>query len=382
MAEVTPPVETSEGESWIILRSPVILMDLPVPYRWEVTRRHPYYLRFWNLAHQSVAEPSTDPEEGALQESAVGILRAIGVTGDPPHPGSSAASLSADALSQIWESGAISPLTFRGLVGMLLADLPPELRQAVGELLTAGTSADADEEQERYERLLALTRLSHPALDRYPNRPVVGINLQAPQRVITEAIERLTRHWKEEQEIPERRRRDDKLEKYLAVWDLREGWAGDHYENTQEHTLHEIALQQRLPLGTVANRYRSAFRLIVGRDYTWERWARVLGFLKLADAVDPKDLHRLTARGSPRIRQPRLVPETVLGTSIENLSRPPVNTAGISDPEIALVDVILDIQALLAQDLSNAEIAHRLELNHPAALELIEAYRQRRADGL
>src|SRR5262245_54783249 len=117
--------ETSK-ESWIVTRPRSILMDLPVAFRWEVTRRHPCYLRFWELAHRRHTDPGTDPQQLALEESAVAILLAIGVSGDPPPPGSSPESLGA-GLGQAWESGAVAPVTFRGLVGMLLADLPADL---------------------------------------------------------------------------------------------------------------------------------------------------------------------------------------------------------------------------------------------------------------
>jgi hypothetical protein len=111
--------EMEAGESWLLPRPAVLLQDLPVTYQWEVTRRHPYYLRFWNLAHCSYQQPSSDPGQSDLEKSAVLVLHALGVTGDPPPPGTSAASLSTGGLSPAWKGGAIAPLTFRGLVGLL-----------------------------------------------------------------------------------------------------------------------------------------------------------------------------------------------------------------------------------------------------------------------
>src|SRR5262249_42963004 len=162
--------------------------------------------------------------------------------GDPPPPGSSPESLGA-GLGQAWESGAVAPVTFRGLVGMLLADLPPDLLLQVGRLLQeCGTAAEQGPD-EKYRSVMDLYALRHPALDGFPGRPVVGVNVDAPQRTITEALEQFTRQWKQQQGIPERRRRDDKLAEYLAVWDLREGWRQDHYDSSQEQTLLEIAQQ-------------------------------------------------------------------------------------------------------------------------------------------
>jgi hypothetical protein len=33
--------------SWLLLRPPAATLSLPLEYRWEFTRRHPYYLQFW-----------------------------------------------------------------------------------------------------------------------------------------------------------------------------------------------------------------------------------------------------------------------------------------------------------------------------------------------
>ncbi|HTU21383.1 MAG TPA: hypothetical protein VMG10_25315 [Gemmataceae bacterium] len=54
--------QTAE-ESWIIPRPPAQLMDLPVNLRWEVSQRHPYYLRFWHLTHQLHQQLASDPQQ-------------------------------------------------------------------------------------------------------------------------------------------------------------------------------------------------------------------------------------------------------------------------------------------------------------------------------
>src|ERR1700719_3360574 len=97
----------STGESWFVPRPARLLLDLPVTYRWEVTRRHPYYLRFWDLARLHLQQPSEDPVGHGLGQSAVLILQAIGVSADPPHPGTSAQDLGAFSLGKAWECGAV-----------------------------------------------------------------------------------------------------------------------------------------------------------------------------------------------------------------------------------------------------------------------------------
>jgi hypothetical protein len=380
--EEVPSAQTVE-EPWFIPRPSILLMDLPVNLRWEVTRRHPYYLRFWHLAHQHHQQPATDPQQRALEESAVLVLRAIGVSDDPPPPAASAESLGAGSLSSGWESGAVAPVTFRGLAGMLLADLPPEARLELGHFLTASAAPAEDPSSQRYQFLSELHRLRHAAFDASPNRPVVGINVNAPQRVVVQAVEELVRRWKEESGVPERRRRDDKLQDYLAVWDLREGWVSDHYDSLREQTLRQIAQQLKAPTSTVANRYRSAFRMIIGCEYAPERWARVLGFLKVAEWLGPEELPRRTLRRPWRDRQRRAVPESVLqapGAGREAAGL--LNTLAVSDAEIAYVDLVLDIQELQAKGRSNAEIVAVLELTSPDAEQMLDYLRQRQQDRL
>ena len=370
------------GESWLVPRPAVLLQDLPVACQWEVTRRHPNYLRFWELAHRSHQQPSGDLAQGELEKSAVLVLLAIGVSGDPPPPGASAASLGRGGLSPAWDRGAIAPLTFRGLVGLLLASLSPEALVQVGQfLLTAGQPAE-NGQQHTYQALLELQRLPHPALNTLPNRPVFGVNVNAPSRVILEAVEQQVRQWKQQQDVPERRRRDDKLDEYLLVWDLREGWAEDHYDGSREQTLRQIATQQGIPLSTVANRYRSAFRLIVGREYAPALWARVMAPVKLHPWLVPEALPRRTLSRPWRDRQPRLVPAAVLHPPGDSAGANPVlNTAGISQNEIACAELVWDIQSLIACGRSDAAILAELELS-AASQEMISSLRARQHDTL
>jgi hypothetical protein len=83
-SETSPP---SGGEPWFISRPAEILLDLPFAARWEVTRRHPYYLRFWEIARRHYLEPSSDPDQRGLEKSAAHLLLAtLGVRTAPPPP--------------------------------------------------------------------------------------------------------------------------------------------------------------------------------------------------------------------------------------------------------------------------------------------------------
>ena len=97
----------------IVSRPPFQLRSLPIRYRWEVTRRHPYYQNFWLIAR---AHHRREPIDHAVDELfgqvVVLIFEAIGVTGEPPDPGTEFAELGEADLQSGWLSGAVHPITF------------------------------------------------------------------------------------------------------------------------------------------------------------------------------------------------------------------------------------------------------------------------------
>ena len=80
----SPANSTTGG---IVCRPPFQLRSLPIRYRWEVTRRHPYYQLWWEPAraqHRNL--PTEHPAEIYLRQGAVTILATIGISGEPPDP--------------------------------------------------------------------------------------------------------------------------------------------------------------------------------------------------------------------------------------------------------------------------------------------------------
>ena len=125
---------TSQGLG-IVTRPPFQLRSLPIRFRWEATRRHPYYQDWWQPARKRNLESAPeDPIEELLQTAAVGILACIGVVGEPPDPALSFEELEADRLRPGWLSGAVQPITIRGLIGLLLALLPKATLAEIGYL--------------------------------------------------------------------------------------------------------------------------------------------------------------------------------------------------------------------------------------------------------
>ncbi len=80
--------EDQSGQSLGMVPRPRFhLRSLPIRYRWEATRRHPYYQNCWRLARAHYQnDPAEHPAEPFLRQAAVAFLAAIDVSGAPPDP--------------------------------------------------------------------------------------------------------------------------------------------------------------------------------------------------------------------------------------------------------------------------------------------------------
>lgn len=99
----------------ILVRPAGQLRSLPVRYRWEVTRRHPYYLETWDKAYREIS--NEDEVAANLQMAHQAILGAIGISRPVVPPGTSFDSLIAhvDGPTPGWLTGSVQPLSMRGL---------------------------------------------------------------------------------------------------------------------------------------------------------------------------------------------------------------------------------------------------------------------------
>lgn len=351
-----------------------VVNQLPVGFRWEFTRRHPYYLQFWQPARELREQPCTDEAIRALQEAASLILTAVNVAENesPPNPRHDFAMLGADVIGSAWEGSAVAPAMIRTLAHMLLLVLPKEERAQLGRLLCDSAAYESCDKalMDSFHRRLA--SLPGDIWKSFPNAPIVSFNLQAPQRAITEAVETLVRRWKQEQGITETRRRDDKLDEYLAVWDLREGWADGAYDVTQEKKFHEIAAQLRVPLPTIQSRYQAAFKILTGHDYQPELWIRLFGPIKLSRVNDPNGNSRLARYRPWRTRNRRPVSESVLLPGRRDGDNPRfLENAGITRSNIGLVDLQLDVQDLIERGQTDDQIRQTLDPDRELPRELL-----------
>ena len=308
------------------------------------------------------------------------MLQQINFTGDPLPPQRGNEMFVDDELASFWMDGAISPIRVRTLVTNMFACLPPETLQAVGELLIRGAAVDR-KSQEAYLLVQDMSKGKYPHFDDLFPELMININPRAPQRAIIRAVDDLVRSYKEKHGISETRRRDDRFDEYIAVWDLREGWANGQYDCQREKLFKQIAEEVRRPLQTVVNQYNSAFRLIFGHDYSPEAWFNGVGLLKYLELIGG-GLARITKMRPKQTRRPREVPESTLqskkpacadnddgddhggGTAYQTATP---QAANLGDIELAM-----DLQSLISRGYTNSQILTELDIQSE---ELVNYFR-------
>ncbi|MCH8044526.1 MAG: hypothetical protein IID44_12490 [Planctomycetes bacterium] len=217
-----------EGQPMTFPRPQGQLHDFPMEYRWEVTRRHPYYLVFWceaRLYHQR--EMGSDPEQGFLRHAAMLMLGLIGVNGEPVSPGTSFEDLGGCKIDPAFLSGAVQPMTLQAVSVMLINSLPPAERAVLGAILTTSGESeyaivgdDAARSEQKRQALGRLAQMSSGALDSYPDAPLFYIHLGASLRSIERDLKNVVQRRKQRQGITERRVHTKKLPSSMIPDDM------------------------------------------------------------------------------------------------------------------------------------------------------------------
>ncbi len=321
-----------------VARPPYQLRSLPIPIRWEVTRRHPYYLMFWKTARRHIRGEFTENSvESLMGQAACTFLTTIGVSGEPIDPGTSFEDLGEDELHKAWMSGAVHPITCRGLVGLLLAALPKETLGKLGDILKQASCDDPEDGRPHLiEAFQLLQQANNAGFDDYVDEPIVSVNPAASAGQITTAIGEMLNDWKSERDLSERRDRSDKYPKYLEVWDLREGWTGSDYDPLAEQTFQEIAQAIGESPSTVSKHYRRAFELITGHPYRPGLWYRIVMPHKIGIlGFEESPVSRRRPSTSPS-RAP--VPESRLGVDLDVIASSRGPTDSTSGQEVSGAD--------------------------------------------
>ena len=380
------PTNDSRDKSFVVARPEGQLAMLPLEYRWEATRRHPYYLVFWENAGRYFRNvvPQND-EERLLWRAAALILDTIGVNAEPADPALSFSQIGAADLNPAWLSGAVQPMTLRGMVFTLLNALPPAERGAVAAVFQSSirpedgvVGDDARKSLQARKAMMIMSQMPGPIFDSYPDVPLCYLNPEASQRTIVGDVENLVSYWKRRRHIAERRVRTDKFRSYLTVWDSREGWDGGRYDRSREKGLTEIGQEVRMPVSTVMNQYRSAFELITGHTFSVDLWRRLFGPLKFSSlfaAASDSWSNPIRRRLQSPVGRP--VPESVVSPGdVESRSGGVVRNEAVTDPATQESDLLLDIEELIRAGRTDDQIVAELELTDPALV----AYLRTRLD--
>lgn len=345
-----------DGTLGIVRRPTNQLRAFSAKNRWELTRRHPYYLHHWRAARPTPSiDFANDPDECMFHRLAMTYIGAIGVANETVDPQLEFHEFSgAGSQATAWLYGTAHPLTCRAIFSLLVAVLPAETLARIGQLLceSFGTGTVSD----RPAALLQLANLEDPALKGYPDEPFLSVSPAASVRELQRDIPIALTPWRERSGVKQHRDRSDQVDKYLQIWDQREGWSGGRYVNSNERTLRQIAAERRLSISTVSNRYRSAFEMITGHPYSPATWLKVFGPIKFCDLL-------ADTVGSVALRRPLVSPtrSAVPDRTISGADRSSIveSLSSTCDDQI-LADLRIDISDQLCSGKSFIQICRSL----------------------
>jgi len=162
----------------------------------------------------------------------------------------------------------------------------------------------------------------------------------------------------------------------LESWDLREGWTGKRYDSSQEKTFDEVARLQKMPLSTVVNRYRAAFQMVTGREFSAELWIRLFGILRLGEpAANFAKRVKIQLGLDAEASSPVMVPDAVVGSRSNESHEMGISELGSAvESQIDYQDLVIDLKELIEKGLSDKEIADRMDIPD---LENIADFRRR-----
>jgi hypothetical protein len=384
------PDPSPDSERGLVYRPAGQLHDYPIDVRWEVSRRHPYYLGFWELASRywrnELSDHSGDEWLGKL---AAVMLQTIGIHGEPISPNSDAKALSEGDYDLSFLTGSVQPVTMRAIVTMLLSALPTREQQAVSKLLSMASDdehrVEKDDESrtlQKYNAQMELLKIPSKALDSTPASPLFLVHLGASLRSIVRDTQSQVRAWKKKRNIGTCKVHTEILTEYLRVWDMREGWMGSGYDRSRELSLAKVTTRLKTgAISTTANRYRSAFQMISGHKFSPELWWRLFGPLQFPElCVDSTAVLSAPLRRRLRSPVPRPAPESMVSPrrkEDESQASGVVECGATARDDVDLRILVMDLEELVDKGLSDEDIADKLELSDPRS---VADFRSRIAD--
>jgi hypothetical protein len=376
--------DSNPEEMDFVPRSHTHLMNYPVEFRWELTRRHPYYIALW----KDVRSYYQDPTEGDIQlqlyrKGASLLLGAIGVFGQPVAPETPFKQLAGEDPSFL--VGSLQPVTFRSITTRLLAYLSPRTQHFLADMLCTNannaTNPTISEEQRQanhFELMSVFNLEPLPELDCVPPEPFFAMNVGASQQTIKEDANWQAKLWKARRNNKSPKIHTKKLPKYLAVWDALEGWTGSGYDIGQEKTIKQVMRSSKQKSSTIHDHFRAAFHAIAGQNFSSSLWWKVLGRYKIELLTGVKSITyaRLIRRMNRYSPAAPIVTETTLTSSATfNEHASPIQFAGEENDSADMINLAEALTRRIAEGQTNDRIIEELELTNPRMTELLDYMR-------
>lgn len=366
----SPNANDSIRPDLLVIRPLNEYLKLTFSQRWEVIRRHPYYQRWWRTARQEV--PNDNIELLRLQRVSRFILSsAIQVENYWPDPATPFSAIATHPGLQPFQGGTLSPLMRRAHLLHAVLGLDWATYANIIQALIPLTPLLRRGNDGRYDLARAIQEINIPQLDEVSNSCCFSFNPNAPLDAILKDFRELVKRVKRERNITETRRHPEKVNKYLEVWDAREGWECGEYRSSRIVPLREIATRLARPLKTVSDQYRSAFKIIVGHDYTSTLWLDVVASWKWS--VSNHGVGGQQVRRPLRERTRQEAPFARLATTDADYLR----RAGVPNEEMEERELLLDIADRIRAGDDDSAVYERLGLTENArSLGLVEHIRQ------
>lgn len=353
-------------------RPPFHLDRLMPEFKWEVTRRHPWYIQLWEAW---LVKHSQGNDLEFLSSALYGLARAVLQISNEQliDPASDFDQLDGFGSPELGRKALERP-TLRQLVVMLGNALSADSLNVVSEILAkiaASKCAGKHEEVLKWYGILAKCT-DATDLDCFPPYPLYRISPVAPRDTWQKDVAEIQADWRRELELETRRDRSKSYPDYLRVWDLREGWFNGEYVSSRTTRLSEIAETLNESMSTVRNWYRSAFQLIFGHSITKDLWDSSMGEYQVSKAVGGHSALSLERTLRAAQSNPQMVNESSLtGGSGDFIESVPAGEA--FDSQTATQRII----ELIEEGSSNEEIREDLGLG-PSIIEAIDYLRTSR----
>jgi hypothetical protein len=267
--------------------------------------------------------------------------------------------------------------------------LPPaeycSLFDIMGKIATLRLRSNPDTWSRTSEAVALLQQLhdlESAALDSTVDHPIATVAVGASMNAILRDTRAFVRRWKKNHGIKSLKVQPRKALSNLQVWDLREGWNGSEYERSREHLFPAIAAQLNIRIQTAFERYKDAFRLIVGCDFSPPVWWRVFAPLKVPGlTVDPAlAFTTVTRQVQKRLAGlPRVVPESRFRVRVDKKGRSGIISGmadAVDEEEVDYTRKVEEILRLTDLGRPIEEIADKVE----CAVAVVKVVQEKRRE--